>query len=211
RDMEWTEAGVLGAFRFLQRIYRLAAEREGPPKRPATFGARATALRRVTHRTIAGVTEAFETFTFNVAVARIHELANAIADADRQRDEEEDAGLGWARSEALDAVTLLIAPVMPHLAEELRMLRQGSGAGLAAQAAWPVADAALLANEVVTVAVQVMGKLRGTVSVAPGTDREAVLALAERDPNVVRALAGRPVAKRIYVPDRVVNLVVSGQ
>ena len=88
RDMEWTEAGVAGAFRFTQRVFRLAEELAGARGEPtATFGAAARALRRVTHRTIAAVTEALDSFAFNVAVARLYELANAIADAERAAPE----------------------------------------------------------------------------------------------------------------------------
>ena len=85
RDMEWTEAGVAGAFRFTQRLFRLAeaaADRPAAPQ-PVTFGPAALALRRATHRTIAAVTEALESFAFNVAVARLYEFANAIAEAER--------------------------------------------------------------------------------------------------------------------------------
>ncbi len=107
-------------------------------------------------------------------------------------------------------MALLIAPMLPHLAEEIfARLFPGSGT-LVARLAWPEADPALTAAEIVTIAVQVMGKLRGTIEVPPDSAEASVLAVAEADQNVVRALAGRRVVKRVYVPNRIVNFVVAG-
>ncbi|HEX3349482.1 MAG TPA: leucine--tRNA ligase [Acetobacteraceae bacterium] len=212
RDMEWTEAGVLGAFRFVQRLHRLAVQTAAvdPGHRPAVFSAVARELRRATHRTISGVTDALESFTFNVAVARLYELANAIADSERRRDPAGDAGLAWAQSEAVDTIVRLVAPMMPHLAEEIHAARGAARDRLVAELAWPVADPELVVPEAITIAVQVMGKLRATVVVPPGSDEGLVLAIAEAEPNVMRAVDGRRIVKRIYVPDRLVNLVVAG-
>jgi leucyl-tRNA synthetase len=209
RDMEWTEAGVAGAFRFTQRVFRLA---EAPTTDtadaiPDTFGAAARALRRTTHRTIASVTEALESFSFNVAVARLYEFVNAIAEADRANDR---LGLAWARREAMDALAQLISPMMPHLAEELHARLHAGATSLVAELAWPQADPDLLAAETVTIAVQVMGKLRATVSVPPDTEADVVIAAAEAEPNVARALAGLRIVKRVHVPNRIVNFVVAG-
>jgi leucyl-tRNA synthetase len=209
RDMEWTEAGVLGAYRFTQRLFRLAeavAALPGDGAVPEQMGVAARTLRRATHRTIMTVTEALEGFAFNVAVARIYELANAIGDAEKASD---SADLRWARREAAEMAARLVAPMLPHLAEEILSLLQPDGM-LASELPWPEADAALAAAETVTIAVQVMGKLRATVEVAPGTAEAEVLAAAEADPNVTRALEGRRVAKRIYVPGRIVNFVLGG-
>lgn len=209
RDMEWTEAGVVGAYRFTQRAFRLAeavAALEAPRERPAEFGAAALRLRRTTHRTIASVTEALEGFAFNVAVARAYELANAITEAEKAAD---SADLRWARREAVEMMARVTAPMMPHLAEEIvRRLTPGAQ-NLVADMPWPEAEAELLTAESVTIAVQVLGKLRGTISVAPGAAEAEVLAAAEGEPNVVRALAGQRVVKRIYVPNRIVNFVVA--
>jgi leucyl-tRNA synthetase len=223
RDMEWTEAGVAGAFRFTHRVFRLV---EGLPARgsgdpvggdpvggdcwgvmPESFGAGARALRRVTHRSIAAVTEALETFSFNVAVARLYEFVNAIIEADRADDR---TGLGWARREAMETLATLISPMMPHLAEELHARLDPGATRLVAEVAWPDADPALLAAEAVTIAVQVMGKLRATVSVPPDEAADVVIAAAEAEPNVARALAGKRVVKRVHVPNRIVNFVVAG-
>jgi leucyl-tRNA synthetase len=218
RDMEWTEAGVAGAFRFTQRVFRLVdglndptggdaggGDREGAM--PDAFGAGARTLRRATHRSIAAVTEALETFSFNVAVARLYEFVNAIIEADRADDRE---GLAWARREAMDTLATLISPMMPHLAEELYARLRPTAGRLVAELAWPEADPALVAAEMVTIAVQVMGKLRATVSVPPNEAAGTVIAAAEAEPNVARALAGKRVVKRVHVPNRIVNFVVAG-
>jgi leucyl-tRNA synthetase len=218
RDMEWTEAGVAGAFRFTQRVFRLAdglndpaggdpGGRDRAGAMPDAFGAGARTLRRVTHRSIAAVTEALETFSFNVAVARLYEFVNAIVEADRADDR---VGLAWARREAMDTLATLISPMMPHLAEELNARLHPAAGRLVAELAWPEADPALVAAELVTIAVQVMGKLRATVSVPPNAAADTVIAAAEAEPNVARALAGKRIVKRVHVPNRIVNFVVAG-
>ena len=102
----------------------------------------------------------------------------------------------------------LVAPMMPHLGEEI-FARLGHG-GLLAQQAWPVADAALVAAQTVTLAIQIMGKLRATVEMAPGASAADAIAAAEAEPNVARQLEGKRIIKRIHVPDRIVNFVVAG-
>ncbi|MGI4747472.1 MAG: leucine--tRNA ligase [Janthinobacterium lividum] len=209
RDMEWTEAGVAGAARFTQRLFRLVgavAAGTRPSAVPESFGEPADTLRRATHRTIATVTDALEAFTFNVAVARLHELASAIADAAQATP---TADLDWARREAAGTLCLLVAPMMPHLAEELLALLD-SDAALAAVQAWPIADPLLLAARRVTIAVQIMGKLRGTIEALPDEAGDVVIAAAEAEPNVARSLQGKRVVKRIHVPNRIVNFVVAG-
>ncbi len=214
RDMEWTEAGVAGAYKFTQRLFRLVeGYQEGANLAvvPAGFGAMARALRRTTHRTILAVSEALDGFAFNVAVARLYEFASAIGDAERAQAVGTDVeGLGWARLEALHMLARLTAPMMPHLAEEAFSRLAPGGAVLVADLPWPEADPALTAAETVTIALQVMGKLRGTLVVPPDSDPDTVLAAAEREPNVARALAGRRVVKRVHVPNRIVNFVVAG-
>ncbi|HUD57971.1 MAG TPA: leucine--tRNA ligase [Acetobacteraceae bacterium] len=214
RDMEWTEAGVAGAFRFTQRVFRLAegvgsADAVGSVGRakPAELGEAARDLRRVTHRTIAAVSEALDSFAFNVAVARLYELANAIADAERAIDA---GGLAWARREAVEMLTRLIAPMMPHLAEEMYLRLRPDAAQLVAEFPWPLAEPDLLTADTVTIAVQVMGKLRGTVTALPDAPRDDVLAAAKTETNVARALEGKRIVKQIYVPNRIVNFVVAG-
>ena len=206
RDIEWTESGVIGAYRFTQRLFRLV-ETIAPATEPETFAPAARNLRRATHKAIAAVTESLENFTYNVAVARIHELANAIADAERAGAAD---GLAFARFEAIEAITRLISPMMPHLAEEMYAhLHPGTDA-LVAELPWLDSNPALAANDSVTIAVQVLGKLRATVTVAPDADEATVLALAEAEPNVAKLLEGRTIVKRIYVRGRIVNFVMAG-
>jgi leucyl-tRNA synthetase len=196
RDMEWSEAGVAGASRFIGRVWRMA---QNMTEESAPDEAAGKKLRQATHRTIAAVTEALEGFAFNVAVARIHELANAIGEA--------SAAPLAVRAEAVEALARLASPMMPHLAEELwSTLRPGSG--LVAQLPWLEPDPVLAAAETVTLAVQVLGKLRATIEVPVDVSEEQVIALAEAEPNVTRALEGKPIRKRIHVPGRIVNFIV---
>ncbi len=211
RDMQWTETGVVGSFRFTQRLYRLALA--GQAADPADLAAaaddpRAYALRQATHRTIAAVTDALESFAFNVAVARVHELVNAIERADRQQAGEPAPALLAVRAEAVRTLVRLIGPMMPHLAEELNARILGEDAPLVALSGWPVAEAALLVADTLTIGIQVMGKLRGSIQVALDADEATVLAAAAAEENVARALAGHAVRRRIYVPGRIVNFVV---
>ncbi|GBR01643.1 leucine--tRNA ligase [Acetobacter oeni] len=209
RDMEWTEAGVAGAGRFVQRLFRIVrsvvADCTADAALPDDISTAGDTLRRATHRTIAAVTEALEGFAVNVAVARLHELTSALADAERSAKE---AGVAFARREAARTLSLLVAPMMPHLAEELLAALE-PGQSLAAERSWPEADPALLAVTQVHLAVQIMGKLRGTIEAEPDEDPAAVLARAEAEPNVARLLEGQRIVKRIHVPNRIVNFVVA--
>ncbi|BBC80584.1 leucine--tRNA ligase [Acetobacter orientalis] len=210
RDMEWTEAGVAGAARFAQRLFRLvrtvAESVPAQPSCPADLTPQADALRRATHRTIAAVTEALEGFAINVAVARIHELTSALADAEKTADA---TGMGFARREAARTLCLLCAPMMPHLAEEM-FAQLEPGSTMVVEQPWPEADPSLLAATQVTIAVQIMGKLRGTIEAAPDEDKDAVVARAEAEPNVARLLEGKRIVKRVHVPNRIVNFVTAG-
>lgn len=210
RDMEWTEAGVAGAARFAQRLFRLvrtvAESVPAQPSCPADLAPQADALRRATHRTIAAVTEALEGFAINVAVARIHELTSALADAEKTAD---TTGMGFARREAARTLCLLCAPMMPHLAEEM-FAQLEPGSTMVVEQPWPEADPSLLAATQVTIAVQIMGKLRGTIEAAPDEDKDAVVARAEAEPNVARLLEGKRIVKRVHVPNRIVNFVTAG-
>jgi leucyl-tRNA synthetase len=209
RDLEWTEAGVEGAWRFCQRLWRMtaqfleseAAKRSNNGAAGAAGDPAALALRRTTHKTIAGVTDDIEKFRFNRAVARLYEFANALDEA-----KGDGAGLAAARREALESMTRLLAPMMPHLAEELWQ-RLGHDTVLA-ESAWPAADPALTIDESVTIAIQVNGKLRATLSLprdmAKGEAEQAALA----DQQVQRAMAGKAPRKVIVVPNRIINVVV---
>jgi leucyl-tRNA synthetase len=188
RDLEWSEGGIEGASRFVQRVWRLASASmpaEGEDQ----------ALNRKLHRTIAAVGEAIESLAFNKAIAQLYELTTAI----------EKAGPSATRHEAIRTLILLAAPAAPHLAEESWAALGESG--LVVDAAWPNYDPALLVDEQVTLAVQVNGKLRDTLSAPRGLDRAAAEALALGSDKVQRQLAGAAPRKVIVVPDRLVNIV----
>jgi leucyl-tRNA synthetase len=201
RDVEWTEAGAQGAARFLQRLYRtitsIAAQPPAPAGEPSPA---ARALRRLTHRTVAAVTEALDSFTFNIAVARLYELAGGLAG-----EAGDDASLHAARREAAGVLVRLIAPMMPHVAEEANALLDPA-APLVALQPWPVAEAAYLVDESKTLAVQINGKLRGTIELPPGTAAAAAIAVAKEA--VKGALQDQQIVKEIHVPDRIINFVV---
>ena len=213
RDMEWTEAGIAGAHRFALRVHRLArgaAEIAVNGDAPSG-GQAAPALMRIIHLTIAAVSAAFDQFAFNVAVARLYELTTALAEGLRSvQSSTEHAALGPSVRHGVTILAQLIAPMMPHLAEEVVALLHPGQAGVT-QRGWPQADPAWLKAATVTVAVQVNGKLRATIEVAAEAGADAVLAAAEADERVKRVVQDLPVVKRIYVPGRLVNLVISSR
>jgi leucyl-tRNA synthetase len=188
RDLEWSEAGIEGASRFVQRVWKLVtavAPAEGEDE----------ALKRKLHRTIAAVGEAIDGLQFNKAVAQLYELTSAI----------EKAKPSATRVEAIRTLVLLAAPAAPHLAEEAWAAL--GEAGLIADAEWPSFDPALLVDDHVTLAVQVNGKLRDTLSAPRGLDKAAAEALALGSDKVQRQLNGAAPRKVIVVPDRLVNIV----
>jgi leucyl-tRNA synthetase len=199
RDLEWSEAGIQGSWRFVQRIWRLAAEQAerggsswlgaGEPSE----GERA--LERKLHQTVAAVGSNIEALAFNKAVANLYELTTAI----------EKAPASPARGAAVEVLVRLVAPMAPHLAEEAWAAM--GNIGLVADAEWPQADPDLLVEEEVTVAVQVNGKLRDTLTAPKGTARETLEEMALASDKVARLLDGKPPRKVIVVPDRLVNVV----
>jgi leucyl-tRNA synthetase len=206
RDLEWTEAGIDGAWRYLNRLWRLFDERLAqlaPPgtRAPARLSPAATELKRAIHQTIDTVTQELERFHFNKAVALIRELSNRV-EAFAAADPAAPALL----REALDTLAQLLGPMVPHIAEELWQRLEHEM--LLADAAWPQADAAWLEEDRVTVAVQVKGRLRATISLPRGSDRATTEAAALAEPNVRRAIEGKPLRRVIVVPDKIVNVVV---
>jgi len=188
RDLEWSESGIEGASRFVQRVWRLA-------NGSAVGEGQDNALERKVHQAIAAVGEAIDGLQFNKAVAQLYELTSAI----------EKAKPSATRTQAIRTLILLIAPMAPHLAEECWALL--GERGMIADAAWPTFDSALLVDEQVTLAIQVNGKLRDTVTAQRGLDRAALEALALGSANVQRQLAGAAPRKIVVVPDRLVNIV----
>jgi leucyl-tRNA synthetase len=169
---------------------------------PEALSDAATALRRHTHRAIAAVTDDFEKFGFNRAVAHVRELSNALAEVSASPD----AGVAWALREGFETLVQLAAPMAPHLCEQL--WQDLDMQGLVVDAPWPKAEVALLVDDSVTVAVQVNGKLRGTISLPRGVKREDAESAALALPAVTRATDGKPIRRVIVVPDKIVNVVV---
>jgi leucyl-tRNA synthetase len=210
RDVIWTEEGVQGAWRFVQRLWRLvneAAAVAAPPgtARPPGFSESALALRKSAHRALARLAEDIERLRFNVAIAQIYEFANAFQASLGGLETGPTADYRWAVREAADMLVQLFHPMMPHLAEECWAFL-GHTAPVAMQP-WPKLEPALLIEDSITLPVQINGKKRDDVTVArdaPNADIEtAVLALE----SVKRALAGKPPKRVIVVPQRIVNVV----
>ena len=206
RDVIWTEAGVGGAGRFVQRVWRITEEvaEKAAPKgapRPPAFGDEAEALRRIAHKTLDQVSRNIEALRFNVAVAQIYELSNALSAALAKPGD----GLDWAVREAAEILVQAIGPMMPHLAEEC-WARLGYNTLIANQP-WPAAEPGLLVDDSVTIAVQVNGKRRDELTISRSAGKDEIEAAALKLEPVVRALEGRPVKKIIVVPLRIVNVV----
>ncbi|MHA1528160.1 MAG: leucine--tRNA ligase [Alphaproteobacteria bacterium] len=207
RDVEWTAAGVEGAWRFLQRLWRMLGEADlAPVGAPGQGGGpEAAALRKVTHKTIAGVTADIEGFAFNKAVARLYQFANAIQKAG-QISADDAPGLAVARRAAFEAMARLMAPMAPHFAEEMWQVL-GHDVPLT-ETPWPEFDAGLVRDDVIRMPVQVNGKKRAEIEVARDADRETIEGLVMASPDVARFLGGRAPRKLIVVPGRIVNVVV---
>ncbi|MBP6030536.1 MAG: leucine--tRNA ligase [Sphingobium sp.] len=191
RDLPWTASGIEGSWRFVNRLWRLfgAAGAAGD-------GTTDSALDHKLHQTIDGIAKDIEALSFNKAVAKIYELANAI----------EKATPSASRAAAIRALALLVAPMVPHLAEEA--WSEMGETGLIADATWPEVDPALLVEDEVTIACQVMGKLRDTIIVPKGLAKEDLEARALAAPNVARIIGDAAPKKIIVVPDRLVNIVI---
>jgi leucyl-tRNA synthetase len=205
RDLEWTETGIEGIWRYVNRLWRMVSEPSVPlpPPGSATSAALSppvAAIRRATHKTIAAVTDDLDKFRFNRAVARIRELTNALDGLPAT-----EPGVPEVLREGLETLARLLGPMMPHLAEE--MWQELGGNGLLAAQPWPLFDPELTRDEQVTLAVQVNGKLRATLEVARDTAADTVENAALALPQVARWLDGHSPRKVIVVPNRIVNIV----
>ncbi|CAN5208042.1 leucine--tRNA ligase [soil metagenome] len=199
-NIDWADVSPAGSLRFLQRAWRLSGEVTSPVGTPADAGE--VSLRRVTHRTLADVATLMDSHRFNVVVARTMELVNATRKAI-------DSGCGPADPavrEAAEVVALLVSMVAPYTAEE--MWERLGHSPTVARADWPAVDAALLVEESVTCVVQIQGKVRARLEVAPDIDEADLEMVALADPEVVKAVDGREIRKVIVRAPKIVNIVV---
>ena len=200
RDVEWTEAGVIGAWRFANKVWALVSEtpKLDPMSVAKTAKDDALELRRFAHKAMAKITAGIESFRFNTSVAQIYELTNALKKY-KANDE--------AKAECLGILIRAIAPFMPHLSEEC--WAHLGGDGLCYHAPWPEIDESLLVEDTVTLPLQVNGKRRGEISVPADISKEEAEKLALADPAVIRTIDGLTVRKVIVVPGRIINIVAS--
>ncbi len=206
RDLLWTEAGIEGAWRFTQRVYRMVTEPPHPvgaigTEIPDTVSDSALTLRKMTHKTIVGITADIEHLHFNKAVARMYEFANAIG------AKLNGSGADAVMREALETLTILISPMMPHLAEE--MWAALGHKSLVSNAAWPKALEALTTDDSITIGVQVNGKVRDTIEITKDMAKEDIEALAMASEKVNSFIDGKTIRKVIVVPGRIVNIVAN--
>lgn len=206
RDLEWTESGIEGAWRYINKLYRLVndvlnslpLQGVSAPK----LGDNALEARKAAHRTIVGVADDLDKLFMNKAVAKIRELSNTLGNLNKDAADE-----AWVLREGLEILIRLMNPMIPHLAEELWALL-GHETILAATE-WPVAEKSLLEDDSVTIAVQVNGKLRATITLPKDADKKQAEDTALAQDDVKRAIDGKDIKKVIVVPGRIVNLVVA--
>ncbi len=205
RDIEWTESGVEGAWRFAQRLWRMVndAARVGLASPAPSDNGDGLELRRATHRALQAVTGDLSSLRFNRSIARIYELANALGSVLQSADL--SSSQRSAIREAADTIVLMFAPMMPHLAEECWKVLGHTQAVV--ETPWPEYLPELVADDMVTIAVQVNGKRRDEIRVRKGLPAPDIEAIAVKLDAVRRALDRRPVKKVIVVPDRIVNIV----
>ena len=211
RDMEWTNAGVEGANRFLNRLFRLSngddktrpfAPKDAPmPDAPDALDDAAKTLIKTTHQTIASISEDIERFRFNRAVAALYSLSNAISCCDADTPAQ-----NWARRFGIEILARLLAPIAPHIAEE--MWHQLGHSELLATKAWPKADTTWLTTESIAMPVQINGKLRATLTIAPDSDPERIKAEALKLDGIQKHLGTATPKKIIVVPNRIINVVI---
>ncbi len=201
RDLEWTEAGIDGAWRYVNRLWRLQLSCTEEVSQPAELSDAADKLIRQTHKTVAAVTDDLDKLRFNVALARLRELTNAISDM-----KPADDGEKWAWRSSFETLVRLLSPIAPHLAEE--MWHNLGHSELLATYEWPKADAAFLTDNKITLAVQVQGKLRGTIEVPADYDEEEAKKAALALGPVKAQIGDKPVRKIIVVKNKIINVVI---
>ncbi|NNF79540.1 MAG: leucine--tRNA ligase [Rhizobiales bacterium] len=212
RDIIWTEAGIEGAHRFVQRIWRLVNEAAAVMAPVSTQSILVTDgpsadLRRASHRMLDAVGSGIENLRYNTAVAQIYEYSNTLAAALRDNEIGADPAVASALREGVEFLIQVIGPMMPHLAEECWTVIGHDS--LLAEASWPDCDASLLVDDQVVIPVQVNGKRRDEIKIAKGAAKDEVEAAALAAESIQRAIGDKAIRKIIVVPDRIVNVVVS--
>ena len=205
RDLEWTEAGIQGSWRFLNKIWRMIEQfsdkvDHSAKSVPKNFDP-LTSLHKEMHKTIANVTGDLDKFHFNRAVARIREFTNSVSNFHIKTVDAD-----WMRTQCYNTIVQLIYPIVPHIAEELWQ-KMGNDKCLY-QTTWPQWDSTLLEDETVIIAIQVNGRLRGKIEIPRNSDRELTEARALADEKVQRTLSGRKPVKVVVIPNKVVNFVI---
>ena len=204
RDLDWTDSGVEGAWRYVNRLWRLVEGLDSGNGEAVDIGALDSAtmgVLRLAHKTIVSVSADLDRFHFNKAVARLRELTNGIDDLDRTVP-----GAESVRREAVSIMVQLLAPILPHLAEEMWAILGHET--LLAETPWPEANPELIEDDSVTIAVQVNGKLRGTLELSKDCINDDAEAAALALDTVVAAMDGKAPRKIIVVPNRIVNIVL---
>lgn len=208
RDLEWTDAGVDGAWRYINRVWRMVVEADLPAigtAKPENLSEQGARTRQLVHRAIADVSNAFERFHFNGAVAKARELSNALEELASRTKSHAGQGESWVLREGLETLAQLLGPMLPHIAEEL--WAQLGHTSLLCETRWPQADATLLVDNTVTVAIQVNGKLRATITLPRDAATKDAETAALADPAVLRILDGKAPKKVIVVPNKIINVV----
>jgi leucyl-tRNA synthetase len=212
-ELRWSETGIEGAVRFLRRVWTLVyrwrdqLKGQGTPATNLEFSEAVRALRRKTHQTIARVTDDFEKLDLNTNVAALMELSNALSEFNVEPAAAPPAD-AFAAREAIEALVVMLAPFSPHVAEEMWESLGHEGGLLKTTEVWPVADPELARKEELEIPVQVNGKLRSRVIVAPDITEEDLRKTALADSKVQSFIDGHEVVKVIVVPQRLVNVVV---
>ncbi len=208
RDMEWTDSGIDGAWRYINRLWRLLSEPNTPiaeknaPK-PESFSENSETALKAIHKTIAGISEDLEKYHLNRAVARLRELTNSLSSL---HGKEDPVGDGWVLRHGFEIISHLIAPMMPHLGEEIWTYLGHQD--LVAQRPWPQADAQYLIEDTIEIAVQVNGKKKTTIQLPLDAQKEHAESVAMADAAIQRALKDKNIRKVIVVPNRIVNIVI---
>jgi leucyl-tRNA synthetase len=206
RDLDWTEAGIEGAWRYINRLWRMISEPNLPigdlgAAMPIDLSEESEKVRRAVHQTVHAVSDDLDKFHFNKAVARIRELTNALDGMSS-----DSKGTSWVYRDGMETVVKLVGPIIPHIAEE--MWQALGHKNLLIETPWPSYDEALLVEDTVTVGVQVNGKMRGTIELPKDGEQKIAADIGLKLDTVVKAIDGKEVRKVIFVPNRILNIVV---